>query len=107
MKISASKVKLMDRRMTGHNIMKYHIDFDRNYKLSHTQRVEEFYKVLRWCESQYGVSRPLPDLEYAIQHGISADDINLRWTWMRDNFRTKIMFADKEQAAHYTLVFGV
>lgn len=106
MSTSPTKVKLMDRRMAGHGLMKYHIDFDKNYKLPHTHKMEEFYKVLRWCETQYGVSRPLVDLEEAIRNKSTAEDVNLKWTWLRDTFRTKIMFADKEQAAYYTLVFG-
>ena len=106
MSTAPTKIKLMDRRMTGYGLMRYHVDFDKNYKLAHIQKMEEFYKVLRWCETQYGVSRPLIDLEEAIRNNSTAEDVNLKWTWLRDSFRTKIMFADKEQAAYYTLVFG-
>ena len=51
---------------------------DKNYKLAHIQKMEEFYKVLRWCETQYGVSRPLIDLEEAILNNSTAEDVNLK-----------------------------
>jgi len=102
------KVKKMDRRMTGYPFMRYHVEFGvgGSHYMPHHGRLEEFYKVMRWCIEQYGPSRPYNDLVEAIDHKMEAEDINPTWTWIRDQFRTKIMFADKEQAAHYTLVFG-
>lgn len=100
-------VKKMDRRMTGFNIMKYHVDFGINQGYSSIEKLDEFYKVIRWCEDQYGPTRTLNDLMDSINYKSTAPDVNRTWTWIRDNFRTKIMFAEKEQAAHYALVFGV
>jgi hypothetical protein len=107
MKLESAKVKRMDRRMVGHNIMKYHVDFSTLYGIHLNERLELFYKVMRWCETQYGPTRPLNDLQSAMDYNSTASDINSKWTWLRDEFRTKIMFADAETAAHYTLVFGV
>jgi hypothetical protein len=100
-------VKKMDRRMTGFNIMKYHVEFGTHHEYSIAERLDEFYKVIRWCEEQYGPTRTLNDLMDSLRYKSTAPDVNLTWTWIRDNFRTKIMFAEKEQAAHYALVFGV
>lgn len=103
------KVKKMDGRMSGYPFMRYHVEFGTggSHFMPHHGRLEEFYKVMRWCVEQYGPSRPYNDLIEAIDHKMEAEDINPTWTWIRDQFRTKIMFADKEQAAHYALVFGV
>lgn len=106
MKLESAKVKRMDRRMAGHGLMKYHVDFSILFRLPLNERIEEFYRVLRWCETQYGPSRPLNDLQDALRYKSTASDVNPKWTWLRDEFRTKIMFADTETAAHYTLVFG-
>lgn len=108
MKKENFKIKKMDKRMSGFPFMRYHVDFSSggSYMLKRYERLEEFYKIKRWCIEQYGPSRPYGDLREAIDNKMEADDINPSWTWIRDEFRTKIMFADKEQAAHYTLVFG-
>ena len=107
MKKTPFVVKKMDRRMTGFNIMKYHVEFSAHHEYSTIEKLDQFYKVIRWCEEQYGPTRTLNDLLDSIRHKSTASDVNLTWTWIRDNFRTKIMFAEKEQAAHYALVFGV
>lgn len=104
-------VKKMDRRMSGYPFMRYHVEFDThgaggNHFMPRHGRLEEFYKVKRWCIEQYGPTRPYNDLVMALDNKMEAEDINTTWTWIRDQFRTKIMFADKEQAAHYALVFG-
>lgn len=100
-------VKKMDKRMSGFPFMRYHVEFSTGGGyLKEYERLEEFYKVMRWCEDQYGKTRTYGDLKLALNNGMEAEDINVTWTWIRDQFRTKIMFAEKEQAAHYTLVFG-
>ena len=94
--------------MAGTGIMKYHIDFSNpQYGYSKQDRMEEFYRVFRWCEGQYGVTRCLEDLKDAIDQKITAEDINPNWTFIRDQWRVKILLAEKEQAAHYTLVWGI
>jgi hypothetical protein len=109
MKKSAVKVKRMDRRMSGNHLMKYQIDFSISAGTGYTrfEFTEEFYRVFRWCEEQYGATRCLEDLEFAIDGKSTAADANPSWSFIRDQWRTKILFAEKEQAAHYTLVWGI
>jgi hypothetical protein len=108
MKKEKYKVKKLDRRMAGNSIMKYHIDFSYPQQgYSKQDRMEEFYRVFRWCEGQYGVTRCLEDLKDAIDQKITAEDVNPNWTFIRDQWRVKILLAEKEQAAHYTLVWGI
>lgn len=110
MKKTAVKVKRLDRRMSGSDLMKYQLDFSTSLTVpgySMAERTEEFYKVFRWCEDQYGVTRCLEDLQSAIDYKSTAADINPSWSFIRDHWRTKILLAEKEQAAHYTLVWGI
>lgn len=94
--------------MSGYPLMRYHVEFSvGGTGLSSHERIEEFYKVVRWCEDQYGQTRQLNDLILALDNHSTATDVNRTWTWVRDQFRTKVMFAEKEQAAYYALVFGV
>lgn len=109
MKKTAVKAKRMDRRMSGSDIMKYQLDFSISAGTGYTRTefTEEYYKVFRWCEDQYGVTRCLEDLKSAIDNKSSAADVNPSWSFIRDQWRTKILLAEKEQAAHYTLVWGI
>ena len=109
MKKTAIKVKRMDRRMSGSDLMKYQLDFSISAGTGYNrfELTEEYYKVFRWCEDQYGATRCLEDLKSAIDGKSTAADVNPSWSFIRDQWRTKILLAEKEQAAHYTLVWGI
>jgi len=95
------KVKKLDRRHNGYGIMRYFVEFYYG-----KNAVENFYEVKNWCIDQWGITRPLPDWEAGSSIEPMPVDINPAWTYLRDEYRTRIFFRDKEETSLFTLRWG-
>lgn len=90
------KIKRLDRRYVGHMHMKYFVDI---------YQIDDFYELKNWCAEQWGVTRPLDDWMTAVSiiHRLVPKDVNPAWTYLRDRYRKRIMFRDKEEAMLFAL----
>lgn len=92
------KVKRLDRRHKGYGLMKYFVEM--YYSANAT---EDFYQIKNWCIDQWGITRPIDDWRTGRNVVPIPPDVNPAWTYIRDEFRTRILFAEKEEAALFTL----
>lgn len=95
------KVKRLDKRHNGHGHMKYYVDV-----IYHENSIEVFYELKNWCIDQWGITRPFSDWAEGVIKGSTSGDLNPAWTYIRDEYRKRIMFRDKEEAALFTLRWG-
>jgi len=98
---SKLKIKKLDRRHNGYGLMKYFVEpaYGADY-------VENFYELKNWCIDQWGITRPLADWREGSKLMEVPGDVNPAWTYLRDEYRTRILFRDKEEAALFTLRWG-
>lgn len=104
------KVKKTDKRYTGREHFGYFID------LLALGDEYDFHDMREWCWRTWGASKELDEwLKYNHSHPswpfAHGDEVkncqNPHWCWVNDEYRRRIMFHSKEEAALFTLTFGV
>lgn len=102
-----ARLRKTDKRFNGNQHFKYYADFPRDGDL-------DFHKVRDWCWQEWGGSKELEewlrdrqDLALAGAEERRARCQNPHWSWVNIQYHRRIMFAGQEEAAYFTLTFGV
>lgn len=95
------KIEKLDQRYRGYGVMKYYVEV--RFSMD---AVEEFYTLKTWCTEQWGITRPLHDWMTGSTKHPRPKDVNPSWTYIRDDYRKRIMLKDKEEAMLFALRWG-
>lgn len=95
-------VKKTDKRHTAAHKFKYYaVIKPDNYSERNGEILEKFYEIRAWCWETWGPSREASEGR-ALQHSWDGDK-NQHWSWLNDQWRTRIYLTDKDEAALFTL----
>lgn len=93
-------VKKIDKRFAGYYHFKYYTNLNQSGEVN-------FHNVRAWCWNTWGPSKSYSDWENHERHP-SPHDVcqNSNWCWIDDQYRTRILFKEKEDAALFKLYYG-
>ena len=93
-------VKKIDKRFAGYLDFKYYINLDHSSEIN-------FHNVRAWCWNTWGPSKSYNDWDYHNRQPTPNDVCqNSNWCWMDDQYRTRILFKEKEDVALFKLYYG-
>lgn len=96
------RAKKTDKRFTGREYFGYYVN------LASKTTEPNFHDVRAWCWEQWGPSKELSDWLKDRRFGAAAGPCqNPHWCWSNDEYRRRIMFHSQEEAAMFTLTFGM
>jgi len=85
------KIKKLDRRMKGFGDFKYKITYRKK-----TERTK-FIDARNWCWTQWDSSS---------EYELWDTSVNQHWSWVIDEWETKILLASDKEAQWFTLKWG-
>ena len=95
------KVKKTDKPHTGYGSFKYYVDIKPMHWSNHTGVKEKFFELRLWCWDTWGPSRELD--HFVNTAGEKPIDQNSKWTWINDQYRTRLYLGSQDEAAYFTL----
>lgn len=102
------KIRKTDKRHTGHDKFQYYVDIKSTDWNENSQLM--FYKFRMWCWETWGPSRELNDWNVgnkSDQLDQDPGDRNAHWAWINDQYRFRLYLGSKDEAAHFTLKWGI
>jgi len=106
------RVRKTDKRFSGREYFAYYVDLPKSGPMN-------IHDIRAWCWKEWGASKELRDwldCRYGMKTNIfriytqaeeETECQNPHWCWINDDYRRRIMFATREEAAWFTLSFGL
>ena len=87
--------------MNGHSQFKYYVDIGYERSDPAGSVIEKFFELRQWCWETWGPSREVN--EFSSKEFAWQGDQNKQWSWINDDYRSRLYLADKDEAAYFTL----
>ena len=94
------KVKKTDKRHTAFDRFGYYVEIKRDDWAERFAVNEKFYELRLWCWETWGPSREVDQYSLDFENPV---DKNNHWSWINDQYRSRLYLANPEDAAYFTL----